>query len=142
MWFYLQASNKYENVVGRRSYKTSYRAHRVLIILVARYMRQGVASYLQQAVCIRRTKKIKKIPPHRKHATKSTAAWRPRPTRDGSRPNTYTRYPILARFLHRSRVCRNQPRLYTYVPALLLLRRLYSFWCSIFSPAQLLLSLL
>ena len=45
--------------------------------------------------------------------------------RDETRP---TRQPILARFLHISRVCRNQPRLYTYIPALLLLcRLLYSF---------------
>ena len=29
-----------------------------------------------------------KIPPHRKHATKSTAAQRPRPTRDGAPRNT------------------------------------------------------
>ena len=117
-------------------------------LLVERYMRQGAARIAVGRVRSKKYeekktgKKNEKNPPHPKHATKSTAAWRPRPTRDGSRPNTYTRYPILARFLHRSRVCRNQPRLYTYVPALLLLRRLYSFWCSIFSPAQLLLSLL
>ena len=36
-----------------------------------------------------------------------------------------------------SRVCGNRPRLYTYVLALLLCR-LYTFWYSIFSPAQLL----
>ena len=29
-----------------------------------------------------------KNPPHRKHTTKFTASWRPRPTRDGARRNT------------------------------------------------------
>ena len=67
----------------------------------------------------------------------------PRPTLETARDETrLTRQPILARLLHRSRVCGNQPRLYTCTPALLLLTGLYSFWCSMFSPAQLLLSLL
>ena len=34
-----------------------------------------------------RQKTRKNNPPHRKHTTKSTAAWRPRPSRDGARRN-------------------------------------------------------
>ena len=59
--------------------------------VVERRMRQD-GLILQQAVCVRRKKKRKKktqkIPPHPDHTTKSTAAWRPRPSRDGARRNT------------------------------------------------------
>ena len=64
---------------------------------------------------------------------------------DETRP---TRSPTLDHFLHRSRVRGNRPRLYTHIPqsmyilALLpLLRHLCTFWCSIFWPAPLRLSL-
>ena len=50
--------------------------------------------------------------------------------RDETRP---TRQPILARFLQRSRVCGNQPRLYTYVPALLMLCRFCIRFGALFS---------
>ena len=63
-------------------------------VLVERYMRQEAASCLQQAVCVRRKKNIeekktrKNPPSHPKHTTKSTAARRPRHTRDGMQGNT------------------------------------------------------
>ena len=50
--------------------------------------------------------------------------------RDETRP---TRQPILARFLHRSWVCGNQPRLYTYIPAQLLLCRFSIRFGALFS---------
>ena len=49
------------------------------------------------------------MPPNPKHTTKSTAAQRPRPPRDGARRNTFHALAHLARF-HRSRVCGNRPR--------------------------------
>ena len=66
---------------------------------------------MQQAVCFRRIKPNKnKIPPHSKHTTN--------PQQPGDRGQLETvcdetrptRWPILARFLHRSRVCGNRPR--------------------------------
>ena len=50
--------------------------------------------------------------------------------RDETRP---TRQPMLARFLHRSQVCGNQPRLYTYIPTLLLLCRVCIRFGALFS---------
>ena len=93
-------------------------------------MRQEAASYLQQAVCVRRketNKKTKIIRP-----TQNT----PRnPQPPGDREKLETARDETRPFVHRSRVCGNQPRLYTYVPKLLLLlRRLYSFWCSTSRP--------
>ena len=67
---------------------------------------------MQRAVCVR-SKRTKS------HHTQNTPRNSQQPgdrdhletARDETRP---TRYPILARF-HRSRVCGNRPRLYTYV---------------------------
>ena len=57
------------------------------------------------------TRKKKKNPPHPKHTTKSTAAPRPRPPRDGARRNTsHTRYIAHARPLPQIPGCGNRPR--------------------------------
>ena len=57
----------------------------------------------------RKKKKHDKVPAHPKHTTKSTAARRPRPLRDGAWRNTSQ--PLAhSRPLHRSRVCGNRPR--------------------------------
>ena len=66
---------------------------------------------MRQAVCVRgkRNEKEHEIPPHPKHTTKSTAARRLRPPRDGVR--RYTSHALThTRPLHRSRVCGNRPR--------------------------------
>ena len=94
---------------------------------------------MQQAVCVRRKKK-NEIPPHPKHTTKSTAARRPRPPRDGVRRNTShasAHNRTLSPYI--PGLWKSASLVYTrmYILALLLLlRRLCTFWCSILFSGQ------
>ena len=96
-----------------------------------------MASYLQQAVRVRRKENEQEeheIPQNTKKTHHEIYPQQPgdrdhlETACDETRP---TRQPILARFLRRSRVYGNRPRLYInmYILALMLLRRLCTFWC-------------
>ena len=80
-------------------------------MLVERYMRQG--GLVLEAGRVRSKKKkleeTHEIPPHSKQSTKSTAARRTRPHRDGMRRNTCHALAHTCP-LPRSRVCGNRPR--------------------------------
>ena len=108
-------------------------------------MRQEAASYLQQAVCVRSKENEQKkheIQPNTKQNTprnKSTAARRPRPPRDGVQWNTsHALAHTRALPPHISGLWKSASLVYTRVCilALLMLRRLCTFWCPILFSGQ------